>query len=147
MAPKHNLSSGPEKPLFQQLAPTILSAGSEQPPFQQLAPRIHRPPQLAARNCRLSAGLEHVAEDPLDGGVADGPLEENLLNGGGGDVAEGGQEEEELACADTPPCAAHLAGQVLRGDEGKGINWLAFLAGYFCCCFYYCCTVKAGLLV
>ena len=43
------------------------------------------------------AGLVHVGEEPGDGHVPDGLLEEHLLYGGRADGAERGQEQEQLA--------------------------------------------------
>lgn len=62
---------------------------------------------------QTSAGLEHITEDSLDGGVTDGPLEEDLLDSRGGDVTKGGKQQEELTCPHPAPCPTHLAGQVL----------------------------------
>lgn len=45
------------------------------------------------------AGLVHVRQEPGDGDVADGLLEEHLLDGGGADGAQRGQEQEELSKA------------------------------------------------
>lgn len=42
------------------------------------------------------AGLVHVGEEPRDGHVADGLLEEHLLDGGRGDRAQGREEQEQL---------------------------------------------------
>lgn len=42
------------------------------------------------------AGLVHVGQEPGDGHVSDGLLEEHLLNGGRADGAEGRQEQEQL---------------------------------------------------
>lgn len=43
------------------------------------------------------AGLVHVREEPGDGDVADGLLEEHLLDGGGADRVQGRQQQEELS--------------------------------------------------
>lgn len=43
------------------------------------------------------AGLVHVREEPGDGDVADGLLEEHFLDGGGAHRAERWQQQEELA--------------------------------------------------
>lgn len=42
------------------------------------------------------AGLVHVGEEPSDGDVADGLLEEHLLYGGRADRAERRQQQEQL---------------------------------------------------
>ena len=43
------------------------------------------------------AGQQHVPYQGLDGGLADEPHEEELLDDGGGDCAEGGESEQQLS--------------------------------------------------
>jgi len=73
-------------------------------------------PQIAAIKTNKSyiAGLVHVGEQSGDGHVADGLLEEHLLDGGGGDGAQRGEQQEQL------PEATRLSGVPVMPPTGWG---------------------------
>lgn len=84
------------------------------------------------------AGLVHVGEEPGDGNVPDGLLEEHLLYGGRADRAERRQEQEQL------PEAAGLSGVPETHHLGSQKQPFLSLALRFCC-LTAACSINAHL--